>query len=71
MSRDLTFARIRDSIDQIRPKPEWSWRSTADPGTFELWTRGEAVGTVCLLPSYVQRRAVLMDTIVDHLNQPD
>ena len=46
----------------------WSWRSTIDPGMFELWAGGQAVGTVSVLPGYVERRAVLMDRIVEHLN---
>lgn len=55
----------------LAPGPAWSWRSTGDPGMFELWRDGQAVGTLSLLPGHVQHRAVLLDTIVDHLNSQD
>lgn len=48
--------------------PEWSWRSTADPCSFELWRHGESVGMLTVLPGHIERRAVLLDLIVDHLN---
>lgn len=51
-------------------RPDWSWRSTGDPGLFELRIDGETVGIITLLPGHVQHRAVLLDLIVDHLNQP-
>ena len=64
--RQTTFDAIR--LRQIRNAPEWSWRTTGDPGMLELWHNGTCVGVLSLLPGHVEHRAVLMDTIVDHLN---
>jgi hypothetical protein len=62
-ARQTTFDRIADAKARMSP-PE----GAGDPGLFELWTDGQAVGTVALLPTFVERRAVLMDAICDHLN---
>lgn len=56
------------TVRQIREAPEWSWRSTGDPGIFEIWRHGASVGVMSLLPGHVERRSVLMDTITEHLN---
>ena len=61
----LAVARINR---RIRQQP-WSWRSTGDPGMFEMWRDGTAVGELSLLPGHVDRRAVLLDQIIDHLNK--
>lgn len=55
----------------LEPGPPWSWRSTGDPGMFEIWTDGEPVAVLSILPGHIARRAVLLDSIVDHLNHPD
>lgn len=49
--------------------PDWSWRSTGDPGLFELREDSETVGIVTLLPGHVAHLAVLLDTIINHLNK--
>lgn len=61
------FAAIRAN-KPATSRPEWSWRSTGDPGHFIIWRHGESVGSVCLLPGHVERRAVLMDAVIEHLN---
>lgn len=62
---------VWDAIDAAKRnrKQAWSWRSTGDPGRFELWHNGESVGMLSVLPGHIERRAVLLDTIVDHLNK--
>lgn len=63
------FAAIRHAKRNLTaPKPEWSWRTTSDPGQLIIWRHGESVGSVCLLPGHVEHRAVLMDLIIKHLN---
>lgn len=53
----------------LQPGPPWSWRSTDDPGRFEIWWHGESVAMLTVLPGHIERRAVLLDTIVNHLNK--
>ena len=76
-ARRSTFDAISKTIADIKPpgarfrfiRASWSWRSTGDPGMFELRRDGTAVGELSLLPGHVERRAVLLDQIIDYLNK--
>ena len=59
---------IAADVDDERRRNAWSWRSTGDPGRFELWHHGEPVAMLSVLPGHISQRAVLLDVVVDHLN---
>lgn len=55
----------------LAPGLEWSWRSTGDPGLFEIWRNGEAVAMFSVLPGHIEHRAVFLDHLIDHLNSQE
>lgn len=60
---------VHDAVRTANRRPATGWSWSYDSRLYYLRDGADTVGTVSFLPGAVQHEAVLMDTIVAHLNK--